>query len=406
MQAIKITDHVYWVGAIDWALKEFHGYTTHRGSTYNAFLILADKITLIDTVKAPFKQEMYERIRSVIGDETKVDILVSNHAEMDHSGALPEVIRDLKPEKIYASPMGIKALDAHFGIGSLLTAVKTGESISLGNMTLSAVETRMLHWPDSMFTYLAEEKVLFSQDGFGMHFATDKIFAVDNDWHVMLEEMKRYYANILLPYSPQVLNLLKVFPTLNLDVQTICPDHGPVWNGELLLKPLELYKAFAEQQYVPRAIVLYDTMWHSTEKMALHIADGIRQAGADVRVFALDAATRSDVAAELLDASALVAGSPTINNDMYPRTADVLTYLRGLRPKNMLGAAFGSYGWSGESVAKINAYLTDMKAELVSDGLKIQYVPKDADLEKCEDFGREIGARLLEKCHLTQPGKL
>ncbi len=395
MKAVKITEKVWWVGAIDWGLKEFHGYTTHRGTTYNAFLVLSDKITLIDTVKAPFKQEMYSRIESVIGDIAKIDIIVSDHAEMDHSGALPEVIEDVKPDAVYASVMGVKALDAHFRIADKLTAVKTGDSVDLGNMQLQFVETRMLHWPDSMFAYLTGEKVLFSQDGFGMHFATEKIWADENYWPDMEREMAKYYANILLPYAPQALKLLDVFPSLNLDIDVIAPDHGPCWRGGLLTKPLELYAKWAAQKPTKKAVVFFDTMWHSTEKMAMEISDGIRAAGADVRVMPLEAYNRSDVAAEILDAGAIVVGSPTINNEMYPRTADVLTYIKGLRPQNKIGAAFGSFGWSGESVAKINEYLTAMKVELIHPGLKLKYIPGKEDLEQCFEMGKTIGEKLV-----------
>ena len=396
MKAVKITEHVWWVGAIDWALKEFHGYTTHRGTTYNAFLIMADKITLIDTVKAPFKNEMYARIASVV-DPAKIDYIVSNHAEMDHSGALPEVIRELNPEKVFASVAGVKALHDHFRIGDKLTPVKTGDSISLGNLNLSFVETKMLHWPDSMFTYLVEDKLLFSQDGFGMHLATNQLFVEENEWDVIETEMKRYYANILLPYAPQTLKLLEVFPTLNLDIAMIAPDHGPLWRGDLLTKPLELYGKWAKQEPVDQALVVYDTMWHSTEKMAFEIADGIRSTGAKVKVMALDGHSRSDIAAEMLDVGALVVGSPTINNGLFPRTADVLTYLKGLRPKNLIGAAFGSFGWSGEAVAQINDYLKAMNVELVSDGLKLKYVPAEAELAQAYELGKLIGEKLLEK---------
>ena len=199
-KAVKITDKVWWVGAIDWNLKEFHGYHTHRGTTYNAYLVLGEKPTLIDTVKAPFKEEMYSRIASVM-DPSKIEIIVSNHAEPDHSGALADAIADLQPEKVYASVAGVRILDAQFHIGEKLTAVKTGDSIDLGGLSLSFVETKMLHWPDSMFSYLKEEKILFTQDGFGMHLATDRLFIDENPWDMVEEEMEKYYANILLLYS-------------------------------------------------------------------------------------------------------------------------------------------------------------------------------------------------------------
>lgn len=397
LKAIQITEKVWWVGAIDWNLREFHGYRTARGSTYNAYLVVADKITLIDTVKAPFKDEMMQRIASVIGDPARIDYIISNHAEMDHSGSLPQVMAEVKPEKVFASVMGVKALDAHFRIGSALTAVKTGDVISLGNMSVTFVETRMLHWPDSMVSYIPEQKILFSQDGFGMHLATDRIFADQNDSAVVEQEMRKYFANILLLYAPQVLKLLEELPKLNLAIDVIATDHGPIWRGEQLGRPLELYKKWASQVPENRAVVVYSTMWHSTEKMATAIADGLRSAGTQVKVMSLEANTRSDVATEILCAGALVVGSPTINNQMYPAVADVLCYLKGLRPKNLLGAAFGSFGWSGEAVAQINEQFAAMKLELAAEGLKLKYVPSDADLEKCFGYGAAIGAVLAEK---------
>lgn len=397
LKAVQVTEKVWWVGAIDWNLREFHGYRTVRGSTYNAYLVLADKITLVDTVKAPFKAEMMQRIASVIGDPAKIDYIVSDHAEMDHSGALPAVMAEVKPEKVFASPMGVKALDAHFRIGSALTPVKTGETISLGNMSMTFVETRMLHWPDSMVSYIPEQKILFSQDGFGMHFATDKLFADENDPAVVEQEMRSYYANILLLYAPQTLKLLEDLPKLNLAVEVIAPDHGPLWRGELLGRPMEYYRKWASQVPEKRAVVVYSTMWHSTEKMAVAIADGIRAAGVGVKLMSLEAHSRSDVATEVMCAGALVVGSPTLNNQMYPAVADLLCYLRGLRPKNVLAAGFGSFGWSGEAVAQIYEQFAAMKLESAAEGLKIKYVPTDADLKNCFDYGMKIGEKVAGK---------
>ena len=394
MKAVKISEHVWWVGAIDWALKEFHGYTTHRGTTYNAFLIMADKITLIDTVKAPFKNEMYARIASVV-DPAKIDYIISNHAEMDHSGALPEVIRDLNPEKVFASVAGVKALHDHFRIGDKLTPVKTGDSISLGNMNVSFVETKMLHWPDSMFTYLAEDKILFSQDGFGMHLATNQIFADENDWNMMETEMKRYYANILLPYAPQALKLLEVFPSLNLDIALIATDHGPIWRGDLLTFPLEKYREWSNQKPERRAVICYDTMWGATDKMARSIADGIRSTGAAVEVFNMHNRSRSDVATAMLKAGALVIGSPTLNNMAFPSLMDTLCYLRGLRPKNLKGAAFGSFGWSGEAVAQITEQLNAMNCETI-EPLKLKFASSKEDFEACYEYGVKIGESIKD----------
>lgn len=395
-KAVKITDKVWWVGAIDWNLKEFHGYHTHRGTTYNAYLVLGEKPTLIDTVKAPFKEEMYSRIASVM-DPSKIEIIVSNHAEPDHSGALADAIADLQPEKVHASVAGVRILDAQFHIGEKLTAVKTGDSIDLGGLSLSFVETKMLHWPDSMFSYLKEEKILFTQDGFGMHLATDRLFIDENPWDVVEEEMEKYYANILLLYSPQVLKLLEVFPSLNLDVQYIATDHGPVWRGADVGKPLELYRKFAEQKPEPRAVVVYDTMWGATDKMGRSIADGIRSTGAGVTVCCMHSRFRSDVATAVMGAGALVVGSPTINNMLFPSVADVLCYLKGLRPKNLIGATFGSFGWSGEAAVQASEILKSMNAEMPEEPLKLKFASSEEDFQKCFDFGVRIGRLLLER---------
>jgi len=395
-KAVKVTDKIWWVGAIDWNLAEFHGYKTHRGSTYNAYLVLGEKPTLIDTVKAPFKQEMYNRIASVI-DPQKIQIIVSNHAEPDHSGALPEVIRELHPETVYASVNGVRILDAQFHIGDKLTAVKTGDSIDLGGLTMSFIETKMLHWPDSMFSYIKEEKILFSQDGFGMHLATDKLFVDENDWDVVELEMRKYYANILLLYSPQVLKLLEVFPTLGLDIAYIATDHGPIWRGKEIARPLELYQKFAEQKPEPRAVIVFDTMWSATDRMARCIADGIRSTGAGVSVCSMHVKSRSDVATELLCAGALIVGSPTINNMLFPSVSDALCYVKGLRPKNLIGCTFGSFGWSGEAPVQANEWLKSMGVEVIEEPLKLKFASSDDDFRKCFELGERIGKNLLER---------
>lgn len=394
-KAIPVAENIYWVGAVDWAIRDFHGYSTHRGTTYNAFLIVDEKITLIDTVKAPFYEEMMARIRSVI-DPSKIDYIVSNHAEMDHSGSLPQAIDDIKPEKVFASPAGVKALDAHFGIGSKITEVKSGDELKLGKNTVSFLETKMLHWPDSMFTYMKEAQILFSQDAFGMHYAVTKIFEDENPADIVLHEMSTYFANILLLYSPQILKLVADVEKMALPIKMIFPDHGPLFRNDPL-RAVTLYKQWAEQKKKFKAVVAFDTMWQSTAKMGYAIADGLRESGAEVKVIPLGSGFRSDVATEILDAGALLVGSPTLNNQMFPKTADILTYIKGLRPKNLIGAAFGSFGWSGESVAQINEYLKAMNVELVSDGLKVKYVPTEADLKNCFELGLKTGNALKDK---------
>jgi flavorubredoxin len=392
--AVQITDKVYWVGAIDWTINNFHGYETNRGTTYNAYLILADKITLIDTVKEQFSREMLEKIASII-EPSKIDYIVSNHAEMDHSGALPEMIRIIKPEKVFASNIGISTLKQQMKIDKELTPVKDMEKLSLGNMELCFIETRMLHWPDSMFTYLGDEKILFSQDAFGMHLATYERFAKSIPHDIIYREAAKYYANILLPYSNLVQNIITKLVGLNLPIEMVLPDHGPIWKEDFS-SILEAYKRWAEQKPQVKAVIAFDTMWNSTNRMAKAIGEGLYKNGVDVRFMPLSHYHRSDVITELLDAGALVIGSPTLNNGIFPTVADLMTYVGGLKPKNLIGASFGSFGWSGEAVNILDQLLTNMKIELVDEGLKVKYAPDDEALKSCFSLGMQIGNRLKE----------
>ncbi len=399
--ATKITDDVFWVGAIDWAIRDFHGYATSRGTTYNAYLILADKVTLVDTVKAPFKSEMLARIASVVEPE-RIHYIVSNHTEMDHSGCLPDVIDLVKPEKVFASVMGAKGLVQHFHSGLDITAVKDGQTLSLGNRTLAFLETRMLHWPDSMFSYLQDEELLFSQDGFGMHLASTERFADELSAAVLEYEAAKYYANILLPLSKFVTRLLERVADLGLQLSIVAPDHGPIWRmGKDIEQIVGCYAKWAKQEPTDKVVVTYDTMWQSTALMARAIAEGVAAAGAEVRVMPLRASHRSDVATELLDAGALIVGSPTLNNGLFPTVADLLSYLKGLKPQNLVGAAFGSYGWSGEAVKEIRNTLTEMNVDLVGDGLGVRYVPVEAALEQCRALGAAVAERVTCKRRQT-----
>ena len=395
-EATKVSEHVYWVGAVDRDIRDFHGYKTNRGSTYNAYLVTADKITLIDTVKAPFRDEMLSRVASVV-EPGKIDYIVSNHSEMDHSGSLPEVIEIVKPEKVFASVMGAKALAGHFHMKRDIVAVEDGGSLDLGGLNLLFMETRMLHWPDSMFSYLAEDKLLFSQDAFGMHLATSERYADEIAPDILEEEALRYFANILTPYSALVLQLLEKVAGLDIAIDIVAPDHGPIWRKDLN-RILELYARFAAQKPTRKAVVVYDTMWHSTEAMARAIADGLQEGGAQPRLMPLRSFHRSDVAAEVLEAGALLVGSPTLNNNVFPTVADVLTYIKGLRPQNLVGAAFGSYGWSGEAARHIAGVLKEMKVEPAGEPLNIRYVPDGEGLEKCGALGLQVAQKLQQVC--------
>jgi flavorubredoxin len=394
--ATKISDHAYWVGAVDWTTRDFHGYLTQRGSTYNAYLILADKITLIDTVKAPFKEEMLARIASVINPED-ISYIISNHSEMDHSGSLPQTIEAVKPEKVFASSVGVKTLANHFYMDREIMPVKDGESLSLGNLNLSFVETKMLHWPDSMMTYLAEEGVLFSQDAFGMHLATSQRFADEIDDDVLEYEGAKYFANILLLLSSLVIRTLEKVGKLGITINVLAPDHGPIWRKDIN-RMLEYYAKWAAQKPTRKAVVVYDTMWQSTHKMARALCEGLAGGGADAKIMKLRACHRSDIVTEILDAGALLVGSPTINSNIFPTVADVLTYLKGLKPQNLIGAAFGSYGWSGEAVGHVEEMLRVMKIELVGESIRARYVPDDDALDKCFSLGKLVADELMKRC--------
>lgn len=395
-KAVKVTDSVWWVGAIDWGIRNFHGYLTSRGTTYNAYLVLADKITLIDTVKAPFKNEMLSRIASVV-DPSRIAFIVSNHSEMDHTGSLPEVIGEIGPEKVFASEAGVEALSGHFNRDLGIEAVKEGDSVELGGKTLSFMETRMIHWPDSMVSYLREERLLFSQDAFGMHLASTERFDDQIEQWILEWEAAKYFANIVMPFSPMVSNVLGKLKGSGIEIETIAPDHGPIWRkGPARI--VELYSDWVERRPTMKAVIVFDTMWGSTAAMARAIAEGLVEGGASCKVMSLDSSHRSDVATEVLDAGALIVGSPTLNSNMFPTVADVLTYLRGLKPRNLIGAAFGSYGWSGESVKQIEEILDAMKVGLVGEAVKVKYVPSEADLGKCRELGVRIAGRLREVC--------
>jgi len=394
MQAVKLTDKVWWVGAIDWGIRDFHGYATSRGTTYNAYLILADKVTLIDTVKAPFKDEMMRRIASVVDPKT-ISYIISNHTEMDHSGCLPEIIQETNPEKIFASKMGVQGLGQHFSFDRDLTEVANGESLSLGDMKITFHETRMLHWPDSMISYLHEEKILFSQDAFGMHLASTERFDDEHPAPLLKYEAMKYYANILTPFSQMVTTQLKKLVDLNLPLAMIAPDHGPIWRNNTT-DIIGHYLTWAEQKPTKKAVIAFDTMWQSTAQMANAICDGLSQTGISAKVMPMHSSHRSDIATELLECGGYIVGSPTINNQMFPTVADLLCYTKGLKFKNLVGGTFGSSGWSGEATKHITAELETMKIDIVCEAVTSKYRPTSEVLNQCVGMGKTVGEKIKE----------
>ncbi len=396
MRPAEIAKGIYSVGVIDWNIRDFHGYSTEYGTSYNAFLIMDEKIVLIDTVKKEFGDELLANIEEIV-DPKKIDIVISNHTEMDHSGSLPRVMHYIGEEKpLYCSKMGRKNLAQHFGEKFNFQPLENGQELSIGSRTLSFLETRMLHWPDSMFTYVKEDRILISSDAFGQHYAGYEMFDDAVDEHEIMKHAKKYFANILLLYSPKILKLAEQITDMGLEISMICPDHGIIWRKDPS-KIIDAYVKWSRQEPDKKAVVIYDTMWKSTRMMAEAIADGIAETGVEARPIHIRSSDRSEIMTEVLDSKAVVVGSPTLNNGLFPTVSDVLTYMKGLRPKNKIGAAFGSYGWSGESVKLLTEELSSMKFEMMDESLKVQYVPNSDDLKACLDYGRKIGKAVADQ---------
>ncbi|MFW2366708.1 MAG: FprA family A-type flavoprotein [Desulforhopalus sp.] len=395
MSNTELAKGIYWVGAVDWDVRDFHGYSTYKGTTYNAFLVLDEKVTLFDTVKRSHMDELLRNIRAII-DPSKIDYLVVNHVEMDHSGSLPDIMDIIKPEKVFCSPMGKKAIIDHFHREDWpFEVVKSGSEVSLGKRTVQFLETRMLHWPDSMFSYIKEDGILFSSDAFGQHYATNERFDDEVPMSEVMQESAKYYANILYLFSPLIKKLLATVSEMNLDIKMIAPDHGVIWRTHQN-KIIEAYSKWSQNESEKKALVIYDSMWHSTEKMAHSIGAGLRDEGISTYMINLKVHHRSDVMTQVLNARAIVLGSSTLNNGLLPRMAGFLMYMRGLKPAKKIGASFGSFGWSGEAVGLMNNALEEMKIEVIEDGLRLKYVPDSDKLEECVAMGRRIGQKLNE----------
>ncbi|OGP52286.1 MAG: MBL fold metallo-hydrolase [Deltaproteobacteria bacterium RBG_13_43_22] len=392
MKPLEIVKGIYWVGAVDWNLRDFHGYATPQGSTYNAYLILDEKVTLIDTVKKEFADQLLSNVSQII-DPKKIDYVISNHTEMDHSGSLPRVMHKIGEDKpLYCSKVGQKNLSLHFQEKWNYQPVENGGVLNLGKKTLTFLETRMLHWPDSMFSYMKEEHLLFSSDAFGQHYAGPERFD-DQVGEAIIPHARKYFANILLLYAPLVLQLVEKVSQVGLEIKTICPDHGIIWRQDPT-KIINAYVEWSRQKPKKKAVVIYDTMWQSTQKLAEAIVDGLCQLGVEAKPMHLRASHRSDVITEILDAGAVIVGSPTLNNGLFPTVMDFLTYLKGLKPSKKIAAAFGSYGWSGEAVKLINQELEEMKFDLIDPGLRVQFVPDPQKIEAAIQLGQKIGQAL------------
>ena len=391
---LEIADNIFSVGCRDWDIRDFHGYSTYEGTTYNAYLIKDEKNVLIDTVKDEFADELLENIGRIM-DPSEIDIVISNHTEMDHSGSIPKILNRIGEDTpLYCSKMGQKNLKSHFNREYNYKVVQSGDELSIGKRTFSFLETKMLHWPDSMFSYLKEEGILFSSDAFGQHIASDAVYD-DEIGDEVMSHAKKYYANILLAYSGRVQKLLGTVTEAGLKFNMICPDHGIIWRDDPSAI-ISAYDKWSRQEPSKKVVIIFDTMWKSTAKMAKAIARGVEDENVNVRLMNTRKWHRSDIMTEVLDAGGIAVGSPTLNNGIFPVVADVLTYIKGLRPENKIGAAFGSYGWSGEAVKILNRELEQMKIDIIDEGLNVQYVPNENDMEKCISMGRKLGEKVKE----------
>jgi len=393
MQSVQVSEDTFWVGAIDWNIRHFHGFTysTHRGTTYNAYLIVDQKTALIDTVYGRFTEELLERIRGII-DPSKIDYVVANHVETDHSGALPAVLRLAPKAKLVGTAKCNEGLQKHYFGEWDFQAVKTGDEINLGKRSLKFIEAPMLHWPDSMFTYIEKDALLLPNDAFGQHLATSKRFDDEVDDKTLMEEAAKYYANILWPFSQLVIRKIEEIQKLGLKISMIAPSHGIIWRGDPM-KIVKAYLRWAKGEAEGRILVVYDTMWGSTEKMAKAIVGGITSEGVETMLFRLPFSDRGDIIKELLEAKGILIGSSTINNGVLPTVAPFLEEMQGLRPRNKLAAAFGSYGWGGGAVKTIEKSLEKASMEVVAPALTAKWVPDRDEIQKCFEFGREFAKR-------------
>jgi flavorubredoxin len=395
MPPVEILPNIFSVGVVDWNVRNFHGhtYTTQRGTTYNAYLIIDDKIVLIDTVYGPFADELIENIQQIIPPE-KIDYIVANHVETDHSGALPDIIQLCPKAKILGTAKCKEGLYRHYYGDWDFQVVKTNDELKLGRRTLSFIEAPMIHWPDSMFTYCAQDSLLMPNDAFGQHFATAERFDDQVDPCALTDEAEKYYANILWPLGAVILKKIQEVQKLNIPIKMIAPSHGVIWRAHPE-KIINSYISWAKGETKNKVVIIYETMWGATEKMAKKIASGIKAEGLEVRLYDIAMTDRTEVITQMLSAKGFLFGSSTHDNDMLPNIAAFLEIVKGLKPKGRQISFFGSYGWAGGAVKEMHEMLRDSGAEFMLDGISFRYAPDKDELESCFEFGSKF-ARILK----------
>lgn len=399
MKTVEIKPDIYWVGAIDWAVRDFHGYVTPQGTTYNNFLIKDEQVTLVDCVKHDFASTTLANIKALV-DPSRVVNMIINHIEPDHASAISEIMAATPNATIYITERGKKGLERYTDTaGWSIKTVKSGDSLNIGKYSLHFLETPMLHWPDSMVTYVKEAKLLISQDAFGQHLATAERF--DDEFlscHSLFEledAVKDYYANILMPFGQLIKAKIGEIVKLGLEIDMIAPDHGIIWRGNPG-KIIQMYLDMADGKADLSVSIVYDTMWHSTEMMTVPIMEGIKDEGVDCKVITLRATPMSIALKEFWKSRGTLIGTPTINNVMFPSVAAFLYHLGGLRPKNRLMGAFGSFGWGGGGVKEATEAIKKMGLEMVEPGMQLMYKPNAEDKTKCYEFGRDFARKVKD----------
>jgi len=393
---IQIAENVYWVGAVDWEARHFHGHTyhTHRGTSYNAYLVVDDRVALVDTVMPGFEDELLRRIAEVV-DPARIDYVVANHGELDHSGAIPAVMARAPQATLVSSKRGVESLGKYLPDGWKHRAVGTGDTISLGHKTLAFLEAPMLHWPDSMFTYIREDRLLLPNDAFGQHLASSHRFADQVDPAVLWDEARKYFANILTPFSRLILRKVEEVQQMGLEIEVIAPSHGVIWRKDVT-QIVEQYVRWASGEAQPRALVVYETMWGSTAEIAQAILEGIVEVGVEGQLFAVPQTDHTTVVGALLESKGIVVGSATHNRRALLNVTALVEDLIGLRPVNKIGAAFGSHGWGGGAVPLLEEGLQEAGIDVVQEGLALAWRPTPEERTQAVAFGRAFGERILE----------
>ncbi|MFH1281692.1 MAG: flavodoxin domain-containing protein [Candidatus Omnitrophota bacterium] len=394
MGVVIILPDIYSVGVVDWNVRNFHGhtYTTSRGSSYNAYLIIDEKIALIDTVYGPFTQELMDNIKEIIPLE-KIDYIIANHVETDHSGALPGIMPLCSKAKILGTAKCQEGLYKHYYKNWDFQTIKTHDQLKLGRRTLTFIEAPMIHWPDSMFTYCPQDELLMPNDAFGQHLAANERFDDQVDQCALMEEAEKYYANILWPLGGVILKKVQEIQKLNIPIKMIAPSHGIIWRKDPA-RIINAYISWAKGETKDKVVVVYETMWGATEKMARKIVEGLTSEGIEVKLYDIARSDRTEVITQMLSAKGFLFGSSTHDNDMLPNIAAFLEMVKGLKTKGRKIGFFGSYGWAGGAVKEMQEMLKDNVVDQIIPGVSCKYVPDSAELVSCFEFGAKFAQNL------------